>query len=356
MFRDEMSWHSVERKKGEFSFPRRYERYAAKARRLNLGILLILDYNNPLYGEGYPTEPRARRAFARYARTVAEKFKGQIMHYEVWNEWTVGCGMGDRHGDAEEYTELLTATYKTLKDVDEDLTVVGIGGEHSGHRVDHIKTMFRDGALDYCEAVSVHSYRYPRSPEESDLYGELENVADLIEKHGGDHPLWVTEIGWPTHVGARGVNEFTQAQYLVRSHVLMLATGEVTRISWYDFYNDGTKPTYNEHNFGLIHNKAYNCAPKPGSVAYREMTEQLTGKDFRKLENPGDGLYIATFSGDGEEVVVAWSTNEPHTLNVGEVQTARNLMGNKLEISPQMTVDEYPIYLEGRAPEVEAAP
>lgn len=355
MFRDEMSWNSVEREKGQFSFPQRYERYAAKARQLNLGILLILDYNNRLYGEGYPTDKEARRAFARYARTVADKFRGQIMHYEVWNEWTVGCGMGDRHGDPEEYAELLRATYRTLTDVDEDLTVVGIGGEHSGNRIDHIETMFRDGALDYCDAVSVHSYRYPTSPEKSDLYGELENVADLIEQFGGDQSIWVTEIGWPTHVGARGVDEFTQAQYLVRSHVLMLATGDVTRISWYDFYNDGTEPTYNEHNFGLIHNEAYNGAPKPGSVAYREMTEQLTGKMFRKLEKPGDGLYIATFAGDGEQVVVAWSTGGPRTLSVEGVQTARNLVGNELDIGESLTVDGYPVYLMGSAPDVSPA-
>ena len=350
MFRDEMSWSSVEREKGEFSFPRRYERYAEKARELNLGILLILDYNNTLYGEGFPTDGQARRAFARYARTMARKFRGQIMHYEVWNEWTVGCGMGDLEGDPAKYTGLLRPTYRALKEVEEDITVIGIGGEHSGNRIDHIKTMFRDGALDHCDAVSVHSYRYPQSPEESDLYGELENVADLMEQYGGDQDIWVTEIGWPTHEGARGVDEFTQAQYLVRSHALMLATKGVTRISWYDFYNDGTEPTYNEHNFGLIHNEAYNCAPKPGSVAYREMTGQLTGTEFQELEKPADGLYLATFSGDGREIVVAWSTSGPRELTVEGVDSAHNMVGNPIHVSSGVTVDAYPLYLAGDEP------
>ena len=349
MFRDEMSWGSVERRKGQFDFPQRYLNYVEEAERLALDILLILDYSNRYYDEGgFPYSEEAREGFARYARTIAGKFKDEIDHYEVWNEWSIGCGM-DTKGDPDRYVDLLRPTYEAVKSVDPDATVVGVGGEHSGRHYDNIKTMFEDGGLDYMDAVSVHSYRYPRSPEESELRGELENVGELIREYGGDQKIWVTEIGWPTHRGARGVSEFVQARYLVRSHVMMLASGEVARISWYDFYNDGTRPGYNEHNFGIIHNKAYNCAPKPAAVAYRVMVEQLAGRAFKELSRPESDIYIARFSGDGEDVFVAWSTGGTRTIQVqGGTGRVRDLMGNWSNAGGSVKIGASPVYVEGQ--------
>ena len=348
MFRDEMSWSSVERQRETFRFPQRYVDYARKAERLGLNILLILDYSNRHYDEGgFPYSEEARKGFARYARTVARKFKGQIRHYEVWNEWSIGCGM-DTKGDPDRYVDLLRPTYRAVKSVDPGATVVGVGGEHSGHHYDNIQTMFEDGGLDYMDAVSVHSYRYPRSPEESDLRGELERVGDLIRDYGGDHKIWVTEIGWPTHTGPRGVSERRQAHYLVRSHMLMLATGEVARISWYDFHNDGTNPAYNEHNFGLIHNENYNYAPKPGAVAYRVMVEELAGQEFKELSRSDSGVYVARFSDSGEDVFVAWTTGEERDIWLdGGTARVRDLMGNWSKAAGSVKIGESPVYIEG---------
>jgi len=353
MFRDEMSWGSVERRKGEFDFPQRYLDYVKEAERLALDILLILDYSNRYYDEGgFPYSEDAREGFARYCRTIAGKFKDEIDHYEVWNEWSIGCGM-DTKGDPDRYVDLLRPTYKAVKSVDPDATVVGVGGEHSGRHYDNIKTMFEDGGLDYMDAVSVHSYRYPRSPEESDLRGELQAVGDLIRDYGGDQKIWVTEIGWPTHQGPRGVSEFRQARYLVRSHVLMLASGDVTRISWYDFYNDGTNPGYNEHNFGIIHNKAYNCAPKPAAVAYRVMVEELAGHDFQELVRPDSGVYLARFSDGEEHVFVAWTTGEERELDLGDGKAqVRDLMGNWSEATGSMKIGASPVYVESQGIDV----
>ncbi|MDZ7342813.1 MAG: hypothetical protein ONB27_15760, partial [candidate division KSB1 bacterium] len=49
MIRDECYWSEVEKVKGVFQFPREIDRYIQSAKRRGIDVLLILNYNNPLY-------------------------------------------------------------------------------------------------------------------------------------------------------------------------------------------------------------------------------------------------------------------------------------------------------------------
>ncbi|MEF8787756.1 MAG: hypothetical protein V5A84_01680, partial [Planctomycetota bacterium] len=62
---------------------------------------------------------------------------------------------------------------------------------------------------------------------------------------------------------------------------------------------------------------------------------------------PGEGLYLATFSGDGGKVVVAWSTAGSRKITVNGAESAYNLMGNRIDVLSEMPVDGYPVYLAG---------
>jgi beta-glucosidase/6-phospho-beta-glucosidase/beta-galactosidase len=53
-----------------------------------------LDYGNKFYNDGgYPSTDKEILAFSRYASWTAQRFKGNVKYYEIWNEWTIGTGM-----------------------------------------------------------------------------------------------------------------------------------------------------------------------------------------------------------------------------------------------------------------------
>lgn len=353
--RDEVPWSHVEREKGTIEFPPRKDEYINRAVELGIEPLLILDYGNPHYDEGnYPTSEEAIGGFARYCYETARHFRGRIRYFEIWNEWTIGCGMGDRPGnEPENYPPLLAAAAEAVRRANPDAVVIGIGGEHSLHGREHIATMFEGGALQHMDAVSVHSYRYPRSPEETDLAAELLAIGRLIAGHGGDQPIWVSEIGWPTHLGSSGSPEPKQARMIVRSIVEMLATGIVDRVFWYDFKDDALNRRINEHSFGIVRHEHFHCAVKPAYLAYAVLSRMLSGADFAGEMQIGTQARAYRFQRPGEgDVVVAWTTEkEPVRATVQwEIDGCLDIMGNRRD--PQRTdhgtvleLTEDPVYL-----------
>lgn len=113
--------------------------------------------------------------------------------------------------------------------------------------------------------------------------GEIRTVAAMVEAEGGPARLWVTEIGWPTHADERGVDERTQARYLVRTLALLRSIEVVEKVYWYDFKNDGLDTQYNEDNFGLIRHQKHGLAPKRGVVAAAVFSRLTAGAEPRGL-------------------------------------------------------------------------
>jgi hypothetical protein len=70
-----------------------------------------------------------------------------------------------------------------------------------------------------------------------------------------------------------------QAAYQVRGMLLGLHGG-VKMWCIYDFVDDGTSPTDNEDDFGLVRHISYNYEPKPAFHAIRRVA-RLMGPDWR---------------------------------------------------------------------------
>ncbi len=348
--RDEMSWGSLEREKDTLVFPERYDQYVDAALALGIEPLLILDYSNRFYDEGnFPASPEAQTGFARYASAVATKFRGRLKYYEVWNEWSIGCGMrGKPKSTPEVYAGLLEGTYRAVKEADPSATVVGLGGEHSKNHIEYIDGMLAAGAVGTMDAASVHCYRYPRGPEATDLLGELQNVTKVLGKHDGEQPLWVTEIGWPTHVGPRGVRERVQAQMLVKTYAICMATGSVDKVFWYDFKDDGLKREYNESNFGIVHHQDFNLAPKPAYIALATMTRLLRGAVFHEALGLGDDVAGFSFTApDAPEVTVLWTTGEKVRVKTSPLAGVTTIMGDGWRSGGIVELTPEPVFLVG---------
>ncbi len=225
----------------------------------------------------------------------------------------------------------------------------GIGGEYGLHCAENIVGSLGTAGTDAMDAWSIHPYRYPRGPEESDLIGEVTRIADRVAEAGGRGKAWITEIGWPTHRGPGGSDEAAQARYCVRTHVLLKSTGVVEKIFWYDFKDDGLNRRYNEHNFGLIHHQHFNCAPKPGIVALSVLIRMTAAAKFETLRHTGNVWSAVYRKSDGREVMVAWTDDETASVTLsGQAEAIFNMMGNSQPVSTSIELTGDPVYIVGK--------
>jgi hypothetical protein len=360
--RDELYWNKIEKEKGAYSFPPAYDRFMSVLQANYIKPFTIFSYTNPNYDQNStPYTDEGRKGFAGYGREILQHYAGQIEWAEVYNEFNIffgDFGNGPADSKPDYYFKLLKETFETVKASNPNITVVGAAT--SGIPMDWLEELFKLGGLNYMDAISIHPYRYPAAPE--GLAQDIVKLQDLIKRYnnGNTKPVWITEVGWPTQLDARGVSEVEQAQYIVRSHVVSLSEG-VEKIFWYDFKNDGLTKTYNEHNFGIIRydtDEKGKYSPKPAYVAYAVMTRQLTGAKFVQKEEIGDGIYSYIFNGRDGATRVVWSTKPNQVKVKTDVPiTVTDLMGNEESFSPlhgyvYLTLTEDPVYIRGELQEI----
>ena len=84
--RMDLFWHAVEIEPGRYDF-RAYDALVASMAKRGIRIVFILDYGNPMYDSNLPpTSAEGRAAFARFAATAAQHYRGEGIVWEIWNE------------------------------------------------------------------------------------------------------------------------------------------------------------------------------------------------------------------------------------------------------------------------------
>jgi len=296
--RDEVYWSQVEKEKGVFRFPPDYDRYLEAAQARGIQVLLILDFGNPAYSadeKSGPATEAERGAFARYCREVVMRYKPfGVRTYEIWNEPNASTFWRPQP-NAEDYAKLLDAAYRACKDADPGATVIGCST--AGTDLEFIGRVLASGGSRSMDGISFHPYCQPLAPEK-----KLQTDISKLSRIAPGKPLWITEMGYPTHVGPAGVDEETQANYAVRTFLLARTSPAVVRVFWYDFQNDGEDRDEAEFNFGLVR---LDRTTKPAYRACRTMASlvgDLRPADFRVEGN----TYLLSF-GDGEDrLTVVW--------------------------------------------------
>ena len=306
--RDEVYWSEVEKKKGVFDFPPQYDYYLKAAQARGIQVLLILDFGNALYSgveKGGPATEVERNSFARYCGEVIKHYGLLgVRHFEVWNEPNAST-FWKPLPDPEDYAKLLEAAYKSCKDADPGSTVLGCST--SGTDLDFIGAVLAAGGGRFMDAISFHPYCQPSPPEER-LLDDISRLKALAP----EKPLWITEIGYPTHAGAAGVHEETQANYLVRTFLLARSSPAVERVFWYDFQNDGEDRIEAEFNFGLVR---MDKAPKPSYRALKTMTSLVGDLSPAEFRSTGD-TYLLTFEGGKNRLTAVWRTGGAESIKV----------------------------------------
>jgi polysaccharide biosynthesis protein PslG len=251
--RDDVSWAHIEMEKDRLVMPSGFDNLVDQALQAHLQPLLILDYGNRFYDSGdKPASPQALSAFARYAAFVVLHFKGKVHLYEMWNEWNSTTG-NTHAGTPEDYVRLLRVVYPAVKAIDP--SAVFIAGAIGGSDLKWLAAMFSAGAMGSFDALSIHPYNFGRAMRTGDAWAQdMLATEDVIHRYnsGRDLPLYITEMGWPTYSGARGISQQESAAYLAQMFLLARTMNFLRGIWWYDFRDDGWDGTNKENNFGLV--------------------------------------------------------------------------------------------------------
>ena len=345
--RADFSWSGVLRKPGgEWDF-KHLDDVVRWAEAEGVRILPILDYDTPW---ARPAHEHLDQ-WLEFVGQVVGRYKDRIRYWEVWNEPNLEQFWHDKPS-AENYVKLLRATYKRIKQIDPKLVVL-LGGT-AGIPWGYLEGVYKAGARESFDVMNVHPYRYPRSPEEAPLFEDLLRLRRMMSEQGdAQKPVWITEIGWPTHQGRRGVSPERQAEMLARAYLLSLQAG-VEVVFWYEFQAMENKPDYNEDHFGIVHR---DLRPKPAYTALKTLAG-VRPAGSKKLDRPwraGDVFCPAWQRPDGQTAWALWRPGKPEdrTLRVkGEVRQAVGHLGEPLTLKrqgQQLTVrpGEGPLYLVG---------
>jgi tetratricopeptide (TPR) repeat protein len=209
-----------------------------------------------LSAEGPPDDSQD---LADFVGALAERYKGRVQAYEIWNEQNLHSEWGNESLDASRYVQLLAAAYKAIKTKDPGAIVVSGAlapcGDNPPLAIDdlvYLEQMYQAGLKNYCDAVGVHpsGYNVPpdadwqtwsdpsatfRGPADNHHHswafrGTMEGSRNVMIVYGDSGKrLWPTEFGWasienmapepaPGYEYARDNTEVEQAQFLVRAY------------------------------------------------------------------------------------------------------------------------------------------
>lgn len=184
-----------------------------------------------------------------YVRTVANRYKGTITHYEICNEPNL-------YLPATNYVALLKGAYSEIKAADPSSRVLGFctTGDLGGNVADFFRQAYALGGLSYADIVSFHPYDAPELGSISPADKQIETARALMKQHGHEKPLWNSELYYVKSTDSKHWfdKEHVPGEYAARRFLTDLGEGVKQSISLQRsaLFQSATHPNL-RHNFGL---------------------------------------------------------------------------------------------------------
>jgi hypothetical protein len=200
-----------------------------EARRRGLNVLVML-WHTPRWANGGQPErvpPTNPQDYADFARWAAERWRGKVQAWEIWNEPDLPAFWPS---STAHYAALLKAAYPAFKAGDPNALVL-LAGPSSNDDA-WLRQIYALGGKGSFDVVATHPYQGkgdapPEHPDDGNRwwFTHLPAVRQVMVENGdGGKPIWFTEFGWSAHANwagiqpwERGVTPEQQADYAVRA-------------------------------------------------------------------------------------------------------------------------------------------
>jgi hypothetical protein len=107
-----------------------------------------------------------------FVQEFAQRYKGKVQIYEIWNEPNISREWGNLKPDAKAYTEMLKISYTEIKKIDPNAIIVSAGLSPTTEQSDRaisdtvfLKDMYTNGAKAYFDMLGVHAPGFKASPD-----------------------------------------------------------------------------------------------------------------------------------------------------------------------------------------------
>lgn len=220
-------WANIEPQPGNFVFGR-MDLYVAAAEAHHASVLYVLGSppawasarpNEPSpYGPGSAAEPADMEVWERYVTTVAQRYKGRIAYYELWNEPgfidypidTQRIGKIFFSGTSKKLVELGRRAREILAKEDPAAKLIAPGFDGDTNR---LVMYLAAGGGEFVDAMAYHFY----VPSDKDFMQRRAIIKAAQVRYGVPSlPLWNTESGFPS----TGDGNLDGATLLARTMIL----------------------------------------------------------------------------------------------------------------------------------------
>ncbi len=327
--RRDLGWSRIERQKGVYDFAATgYDAFVERCRKRGIRIIFILDYSNRLYEPKNSVQSEAgRQAFAAWAKAAAERYRGNGILWEIWNEPNFNFWQSDnppRYGirptpvsakDIADYCKLVETVAPVVRAADPSGLVLAPATSEIRLERGYEEECFRLGLLKWIDAFSVHPYR--KQPPET-VAGDYAMLRLLMRDHGREVPIVQSEWGYSlVNWDRSALTEETKAQYFIRTMLVSLYA-RVQVCVWHTLYDSKTNSA-RENGFGIM---TADRKPNLGYTAAKALNAALNGYRFDRRLDLGlftDNDFALRLVKNGSMAIAFWTMEERHqaTLPVG---------------------------------------
>jgi len=247
--RQELPWEQIEPvAKGQTIDPKygnstfeKFDDSVARANALGLKLILRLDTSPrwalpPDAPDGL-APPVHDQDYWDFAQQVAERYRGRVAAYQIWNEPNLSIEWGHRPPDAAAYAQLLRGAAERIHTADPQAKVVMAAlaptltqNADAMDELVYLQHLYDAGVRGSFDVLAVQVYGLrggpddPRTGSEDVTFSRPLLVRQVMLRNGDANvPVWGTEMGWNTNPPSFAVQRFgrvtpsLQARYTVRA-------------------------------------------------------------------------------------------------------------------------------------------
>ncbi len=301
--RDRLHWGQMEPERGQLAGPGKYDASANAQTRAGLQVLQVIHLSPPWANPETKRFPLDLRDAHRFYREMAQRWRGQVLAFEPWNEPDIEVFGG--HTGAE-IASLQKAAYLGLKagnpKIRASLAVFAL------HHPAQLADFQANAAWPYFDTFNLHHYEpFENYPQ---LYADFRAVS-------AGRPLWTTEAARPVKWADEATQEPSeadlrvQAERVAKTFACSLHEGTLLFYFLLPHYVEG--PT----QFGILRR---DLTPRPAYVALAAVGRLLAGAEpIGRLTTDGSQqayLFRARPDGEPRDVLVAWDAGDHSAIRL----------------------------------------